>query len=233
MLLAAIGYVSAQSLQFELNGNVFTDGEAIECSTTNEWGEYFQEMQLRNLTSNDIDVIVEKEILESLDGTMNWFCWGLCFSPDIFVSPSPVTVAANSITEESALSFHAMFEDDVFGYLVVRYYAYEERNPEDRISIIVKFHKSGAGVDSYLRPMLMSQAYPNPASSMVNFNYDFDGSLTAVVYNIVGQEVLRKDLNANVGQLSLPVADLNDGIYFCTMMVNGRDYTTQKFVVKK
>ena len=233
MFLAAIGYVSAQSLQFELNGNVFSDGEAIECTTTNEWGEHFQEMQLRNLTSNDLDVIVEKEIIENLDGTMNWFCWGLCFSPDVFVSPNPVTVAANSITDESALSFHAMFEEGIFGYVVVRYYAYDERHPDERISIIVKFHKSGVGVNDNSRPMEMGSAYPNPASSTVNFDYSLNGSLTAVVYNIVGQEVMRQDLNANVGKLTLPVADLNDGIYFCTMLVDGRAWTTQKFVVKK
>ena len=65
------------------------------------------------------------------------------------------------------------------------------------------------------------------------FDMDDDGNLTAVVYNIVGQEVLRKDLNANFGQMSLSVADLNDGIYFCTMMVNGSAYATQKFIVKK
>ena len=231
MLLAAIGYVSAQSLRFELNGTVYEDGAAIEC-TTEEWGEYTQEMQIRNLTSNDIGVLIEKEVIEDLEGTMNYFCWGMCFSSNVIISPDALTVAANSLNTDP-LSFHAMYEDDVYGYVVVKYYAYDERHPDERVSIIVKFHKSGVGLEDNSRPMTMSQAYPNPASSVVNFNYDFDGSLTAVVYNILGQEVLRKDLNANNGQMSLSVADLNDGIYFCTMLVNGSAYTTQKFVVKK
>jgi len=231
MLLAAIGYVSAQSLRFELNGTVYDDGAAIEC-TTEVYGEYLQEMQIRNLTSSDLNVLIEKEVVENLEGTLNFFCWGLCVSPDVIVSPYPVTVAANSLNTDE-LSFHTMFEDDVFGYVVVRYYAYDERHPEERVSIIVKFHKSGVGVDENSSPMEMSQAYPNPASSVVNFNYDFDGDLTAVVYNIVGQEVLRQDLNDNFGKMSLPVADLNDGIYFCTMLVNGCACATQKFIVKK
>ena len=234
MLMAAIGYVSAQSLQFELNGNVFDDGEAIEC-TNDEYGygEFIQHMQIRNLTTGDLDVLVEKEVLETLDGTMNFFCWGSCFGPDVIVSPNPVTVGGGSVTDDQALSFHTMFEEGVYGYVVVRYYAYDERHPNERVSIIVKFHKSGVGVAEHLSPMTMSQAYPNPASSVVKFDYDFDGSLTAVVYNIVGQEVMRQDLNANSGQMILPVADLNEGIYFCTMLVNGRAWTTQKFVVKK
>ena len=233
MLLAAIGYVSAQSLQFELNGNVFYDGEAIECANDEYgYGEYIQHMQLRNLTSDDLNVIVEKEVIENLEGTMNFFCWGSCFGPDVMVSPNPVPVVGNSVTGDQDLSFHAMYDEDVYGYVVVKYSAYDERHPDERVSIIVKFHKSAEGVDDNAQ-FEMSQAYPNPASSTVNFDYSFCGNLTAVVYNILGQEVLRKDLNANFGQLSLSVADLNDGIYFCTMLVNGHAYTTQKFVVKK
>lgn len=231
MLLAAIGYVSAQSLRFEWNGVVYEDGDGIECNTET-WGEYAQEMQIRNLSSNDIGVIVAKEVIEDLEGTMNYFCWGMCFSSSVFVSPEAITVAANSLNTEP-LSFHTMFDENVFGYVVVRYYAYDERHPEDRVSIDVKFHKSGTGVADNSRPLEMSQAYPNPASSMVHFNYAFDGALTAVVYNLLGQEVLRQDLNDSFGKMSLSVADLNDGIYFCTMMANGRALATQKFVVKK
>ena len=231
MLLAAIGYVSAQSLQFEWDGNVFYDGEAIEC-TNDEYGygEYIQHMQLRNLTSNDMNVIIEKEVIETLEGTINSFCWGMCYGPDTYISPEAVTVLANSLNTDD-LSFHNIYEPEVFGYVVVRYYAYDEHNPDERISIIVKFHKSGEGVND--NTQTMGQAYPNPASSTVSFDYSFDGNLTAVVYNIVGQEVLRQDLNASNGQMSFSVADLNDGIYFCTMLVNGRAFTTQKFIVKK
>ena len=231
MLLAAIGYVSAQSLQFEWDGNVFYDGEAIEC-TNDEYGygEYIQHMQLRNLTSNDMNVIIEKEVIETLEGTINSFCWGMCYGPDTYISPEAVTVLANSLNTDD-LSFHNIYDEDVYGYVVVRYYAYDEHNPDERISIIVKFHKSGEGVND--NTQTMGQAYPNPASSTVSFDYSFDGNLTAVVYNIVGQEVLRQDLNASNGQMSFSVADLNDGIYFCTMLVNGRASTTQKFIVKK
>ena len=233
VLLALIGYVSAQSLQFELNGQVFSEGETIVCSEPNEWGEFQQDMQLRNLTGNDLNVIVSKEVVLDLDGTMNYFCWGQCFSPDIFVSPEPVMVAANSVTNEGALSFHTMFDEDVYGKVEVRYSAYDERQPDDPVSIIVRFHKSGVGVAENSRPMSLSHAYPNPATTTVNFNYSFDGNLCAVVYNLLGQEVKRQELNANDGQMSISVSDMQEGIYFCTMLVNGRAWTTEKFVVKK
>lgn len=230
MLVAMMGYVSAQSLRFELNGTVYDDGAGIVCNTE-EYGEYLQEMQLHNLTSNDLNVIVEKEVVESLEGVMDYFCWGQCLSPTAFVS-DPVEVTAGTITEPGALSFHAMFEDDVFGYVVVRYYAYDERHPDERVSINVKFHKSGESIDETSTGQF-SQAYPNPSKSMVHFDYSLNQSATAVVYNLLGQEVMRHELNTFQGQLSFSVADLQDGIYFCNLTSEGRTLNTVKFVVKK
>lgn len=234
ILLALAGFVSAQTLQFEWEGHVYEEGDVIEC-TNDEYGagEYIQHMQLKNLASDSVHVIVEKEIIEDLEGTMNFFCWGSCFSPNIFVSPHPVTIEANSVTSDGALSFHVMFDDGIFGKVQMRYLAYSEENPDEIISIMVVFNKSGENVADHSHTMTMGKAYPNPASSLVHFDYSFDGNLSAVVYNLLGQEVLHQDLNANSGQMTLSVADLQEGIYFCTMMVNGRACATEKFVVKK
>ena len=234
VLLAVIGYVSAQSLRFELDGTVFTDGETIVC-TNDEYGygEYIQHMQIRNLTTEDMGVIVEKEVVDGLEGTMNWFCWGMCFSPDVFVSPSAVPVVANSLNTDD-LSFHMMFDEPVFGAATMRYSAYEERHPDERVTIFVKFHKSGASVDE-TPSCTFSHAYPNPASSVVRFNYELSSTDNAVasIYNLLGQEVMKQELSGIHGQLSFSVADLQEGIYFCNLMVNGRTMKTEKFIVKK
>ena len=234
MFLTVMGWASAQSLQFEWNGNVYEEGETIECTTPNEWGEYIQEMQLRNLTSGDLNVLVKKEVIENLEGVMNFFCWGMCFGPDTFVSPNPVAVAANSITDEGALSFHALFNDDVFGKVLVKFSAYDERHPEDAVTINVIFHKSGVGVREAVA-VSFGQAYPNPASSVVNFDYNVNASdrASVSVYNLLGQEVRKQQVNSLQGRLSVSVADLNEGIYFCKLFVNGCAVKTEKFVVKK
>ena len=235
MFLAVMGWVSAQSLQFEWDGHVYEDGETVEC-TNDEYGygEYIQHMQLKNLTSGDLNVIVEKEIVEDLEGASNFFCWGMCFSPDVFVSPNPVPVAANSVTADDALSFHVFFDEGVYGKVKMRYYAYEEHNPSERVGINVVFTKSGVSVNENTA-MRFGQAYPNPASSVVNFDYNLNPSdkASVSVYNLLGQEVMNQQVNSLQGSLSLSVADLNDGIYFCNLFVNGSAVKTEKFVVKK
>lgn len=233
ILLTLMGYVSAQTLQFEWEGTVFDEGETIEC-TNDEFGfgEYIQHMQVRNITSEPMKVLIEKEIIQDLEGVMNSFCWGMCYGPDTFVSPEAIDIPAGEVNTDE-LSFHALYPDDLYGDVIIKYYAYEERNPDQRISIIVRFRKSGVGVNENVHTMTLGQAYPNPATNTVSFNYSFGGNLCAVVYNLVGQEVMRQELNANDGQLSFSVADLQGGIYFCTMLVDGRAVSTQKFVVKK
>jgi hypothetical protein len=234
LFLSVTAWVSAQSLQFELNGHVYEEGETIQCNTPTEWGEYLQDMQIRNLTSQDWNVLVKKEVIEDLEGVSNYFCWGLCFGPDTYVSPNPVAVPANSITAVGALSFHAMFEDNVFGKVQVKYSAYDERHPEDAVTINVVFHKSGEGVHE-VAAVRFGQAYPNPASSVVNFDYNVNPSdkVSVSVYNLLGQEVMDLPINTLQDRLSFSVSDLNDGIYFCNLFVNGCALKTEKFVVKK
>ena len=235
VFLSVMGWVSAQSLQFEWNGHVYQEGETVECTNDQYgYGEYIQHMQLRNLTSNNLNVVVEKEVIEDLEGVMNFFCWGSCFGPDVNVSPLPVEVAANTVTDEEALSFHALYDEGVAGKVKVKYSAYDDHNPSQRVTIIVVFVKSGAGVHE-ANAIRFGQAYPNPASSMVNFDYNINaGDRASVsVYNLLGQEVLNQQVSSLQGHLSLSVADLNDGIYFCNLFVNGCAVKTEKFVVKK
>lgn len=234
LFLAVMGWVSAQSLRFELDGHVYEEGETIICNAPTEWGEYLQDMQMRNLTDQDLNVLVKKEVIEDLEGVSNYFCWGLCFGPDTYVSPNPVAVPANSVTSVGALSFHAMFDDGVFGKVQVRFSAYDERHPEDAVTINVVFHKSGEGVHE-VSAVRFGQAYPNPASSEVNFDYSLGTSdrASVSVYNLLGQEVMKQQVNALQDRLSISVDNLNDGIYFCKLFVNGSAVKTEKFVVKK
>ena len=130
------------------------------------------------------------------------------------------------------LSF--MFDDDVFGKVQVKYSAYDERHPDDAVTINVVFHKSGEGVHE-VAAVRFGQAYPNPASSVVNFDYNVNPSDKASVsiYNLLGQEVMNLPINTLQDRLSFSVSDLNDGIYFCNLFVNGCALKTEKFVVKK
>lgn len=237
VLLAIFGFVSAQSLQFELNGHVYADGDEVLCNEPNlVFDEMIQHFQIRNNSSEAINVVVKKEEVEVLEGTMNYFCWGLCLSPEVYVS-QPVPMEAGAVSGEEDFAIHVSFDPEwtmdpaqwLQGVVVIKYTAYNERNEDDKVSIIVKFESDITSVAE--NQVSMSQAYPNPASSVVRFNVNCEGLASVALYNLLGQEVLTQDVEND--QVVLSVADLNEGIYFCNLKVNGQVVRTEKFIVKK
>lgn len=236
-LLAVWSLVSAQSLQFELNGHVYADGEQVVCVEKNLMlGEIAQEFQIHNISGNTIKVVVMKEVLEPLEGVENSFCWGSCFGPMTFVS-GPVPMEAGAVSGEGGFSVHAVFDPYftgdptqwIQGSTVVKYTAFDLDNEDDNVSLVVKFVSDLTSVDE--NHISLGNAYPNPASSMVRFDVNCEGSASLVLYNLVGREVMRQ--NVENGQVVLSVSDFEDGIYFCNLVVNGQVVKTEKFVVAK
>lgn len=238
-LLALMASVSAQSLQFELGGKTYANNEVLICDVDpDDLGEMKQEMQIRNLTDQPIKVLVKKEVIKSVEGTANFFCWGSCLGPDALVSPMSKEVGANAVSLEGLLSFHYQPDSNWegtyhVGTTVVKYYAYPEDNPEDKACLEVWFAYGATSISE--QSVSFSHAYPNPASSEVRFNYQLSTAdvVSVSVYNLLGQEVMSQELDGMQGQAVLSVADLNDGIYFCNLMVNGQAMKTEKFIVKK
>lgn len=232
IFMALIACASAQTLQFELDGEVLDDGQMVYCTEIDpDFGEYIQEMQLRNISGSDLNVVVEREIIDVPEGGVTYFCWGMCFSPTVDVSPA-VLMSAGALSLPGELGFHYMpaaLSDVAF----VKYYAYDERHADERVSVIVAYNTAESVAE---KPVAnFGHAYPNPASSVVHFDYELSASdaVSVSVYNLLGQEVLSQKLNSLQGQVTISVADLNEGIYFCNLVVNGQALKTEKFVVKK
>ena len=242
VFFAVMGWVSAQSLQFELNGTIYADGQTIICTDVDDFGEMVQHMQIRNLTNEPVSVFIKKEHVVIVEGTANSFCWGSCYTPDVFVCPRPMTLEANAISNENDLSFHHQIDPEfsgdpsnfIIGTSVVKYYAYPEFAEDQKVSIEVWFAYNADGVAEN-HHVSIGHAYPNPASSVVRFNYELGtaANVEARVYNLLGQEVMRQSLNGLQGQVAFSVAELNEGIYFCNLTVDGQALKTEKFIVKK
>ena len=79
-----------------------------------------------------------------------------------------------------------------------------------------------------------SEAYPNPASGTISFNYSLPEKTNAKIYitNILGAKVADVELNANSGKQIISTNELNAGIYFYSLIVNDKVFCTRKLVIK-
>ncbi|MBO4328562.1 MAG: T9SS type A sorting domain-containing protein [Bacteroidales bacterium] len=244
-LCSLFGFLSAQSLQFgyfddDAVFHGYANNERIICNNApTEWGEMILEkVGVKNLTNASLDVQIEKEEIELVFGTQNSFCWGQCYAPTTFVSSFPITIEGGATCEPNALSFHQQIDSTYMGTnlipgtSVVKYHTYPLGHPEDRATIEVWFAYNAESVPE--TPVAFGKATPNPAGNMVRFDIQGGhGTIKAVIYNLLGQEVKRQVVDGTHGKIEFTVSDLQEGFYFCSFFVNDEMVKTDKFIVKR
>lgn len=234
-LIISVLALSAQSYTVTRDGATVTSGDTFYVSGDGE--ATFGELNIEfNVTANEsIRLIGEKVEVQVVENTTNYFCWGNCFLSNIYIS-DPVILDAG---QSEVFSMHYQYDNDISEVLnqnqVMKYYLYPANDPDDMFIINVVFKYTYENVEDISVVEEFSNAYPVPASDVINFDYSFSSNVSSAmiaVYNMMGQEVLRSDIGSMSGKLSLNVSDLNDGIYFYSLIVNGKTEKSNKLVVR-
>lgn len=237
MALSAQGFTVTE----KETGNVVENGASyyIYGDGSEVWGEPGGEMQIEfDVTINEnMRIAGRKTPTNLVEGTSTWICFGLCLAPSTGVQEiDPLPANEGDIM---ALSGHYIADD----YMTVlgqeqhlKLEIWDAANPEDVFVINVTFKYSLDGAEEISNVESFSNAYPTPANDVVNFDYRFNegvNSAMVAVYNMMGQEVLRSDISGMSGKLSLNVSDLADGVYFYSLVVNGKVEKSSKLVVSR
>ena len=227
--------LSAQSLSFKYEGEVVEPGTIDFVSDVNSSKELQFDLHIINTTDADINVVAQMS--ESSIG-MNYLCWGSCYAPGTLEASNLVAAGGEGI-----FNGHCMVIDADGNLLPVGteikmvYTFFDERNPDEKYVFNVNFkYESKESIVDYNSVDVFSNAYPNPANNTVSFDYNmpFDvNSASVAIYNMMGQEVVRQDLNLGGSRVDFNVSDLNEGVYFYSLIVNNQTVKTNKFVVSK
>lgn len=192
--------------------------------------------QVKNKSNDAVVVRVRRTVTDSVEGSQNQICFGgLCFSPDVWNSVTTENLAAGEMTNEESFSGHYL-PNEHYGVTNIRYTFYNEANPNDTASFTVNFNYGYLSVDDLLAKSNISAAYPNPAKSVVNFEYQFNSQVTSAsvkIYNLVGQQVKVENINGLIGKCEISVAELPEGVYFATLVLNDHLAKTQRIIVKR
>ena len=239
-LILSVMSLSAQKFTIteKESGNVVENGATYYVYGSGYYGEGSELLIEFDFTSNTaISVIGRKTPTNIIEGTYTYICFGSCLAPTTGVQETtPNMLEADSTM---TLSGHYMADDymAVLGqeqYLTLE--VWDEETPEETFIINVIFKYSLDGVEDNNAVTEFSNAYPMPASDVVNFDYSFDSNVSSAmiaIYNMMGQEVLRSDISGMSGKMSLNVSDLADGVYFYSLVVNGVIEKSNKLVVSR
>jgi hypothetical protein len=227
------------SLSLSDEGGAISHDTIIELIATPDTMSMKAHILMSNISTDTIWLLVKKEVIEQLADTYNTFCWiDLCYPPDVILSPVPMPVAPGATTTETDF-YTEYIPNGQAGNTFIRYTLYNRDYPADSISVVFKFNTGNVGIADLpqLSSNWISKPYPNPASSSVSFDLDLPtvaGDAAIVIRNLLGAEVLSVAVNNRTGKMSLPVAQLSEGLYFYTLTVQGNyPVQTGRIVIKK
>jgi hypothetical protein len=196
-----------------------------------------------NNSSDSDSVLVKREILSILDGVHDQLCWGLCYAPNtepVFISPSGIRIDEGQSTEDFTFSGHYLSQEydmpiGVIGITLFKYTFFNANDEDENVVVVVKYDTSPDGItDQLMVNGFVSEIYPNPATSLVNLDYELTPQVKKAslrVMNLLGAVVKDVELNKSASNQRLDVSDLTSGVYFYSVIINNEVYKTKKLIV--
>jgi len=214
-------------------GALPNDTTIVRTGVPTPQGEIESFIFVKNNSAGTMSVKVRKVELSLIRGTLNYFCWGLCYQNTVYVSLDSINIRSGE-TNKLDFSGHYTCQDSI-GVSTIRYVFFDKDHLSDTVCVNVQYDVRLLGIDNILtRNNSTITAYPNPADSYTSFVYKLaqGTSSSVIVRNILGVVVKEINLNDPEGKITVNTSDLGDGIYFYSLIDNGFSKSTRKLVVK-
>ncbi|MBK8339366.1 MAG: T9SS type A sorting domain-containing protein [Flavobacteriales bacterium] len=173
-------------------------------------------------------------------GTENYFCWGVCYGPQLAgdmpewnaAAQHAVTLSPNTPVSNFS-GYHV--PNGIAGTSTYRFVWYDVGNPTDTAWVDIQFRTTGVGIDEANGVVGAFGVYPTPsAGSDLQLQLEVSGAvneLAVSVYNMLGERVETLPVRSNTNRIILPAAQLAPGVYFASVERAGAALTTKRFVV--
>ncbi|HPB02477.1 MAG: T9SS type A sorting domain-containing protein [Bacteroidales bacterium] len=233
LLVFSISVAVAQNLSLSDHSGPLTADQTVTLfADSGIYNPMYSHFTVHNNGSTAIDVLVKKTELSLVPGSTNAFCWGVCYPITTYISTQWVNIAAGS--SDSTNFSGDYFNNGTLGSSLIRYTFYNRSNTDDSVSVIVNYTTTPTAIAENPLTIEFSNAFPNPASNFVNFNYNLQGAKTAefLITDLLGSELYRAELQNESNKLIVDVASFNAGVYFYSLRVNGKMQFTRKLIVR-
>ncbi len=228
-------YVNAQSFSFTIGGEVLEDTVTVFPDTLGASVIEFTAV-VNNLTNVAVETKIARNEIHMVDSAYSDFCWaGTCYPPQIDTSFQIQTIAAGGSSAE--LDFLAHYTPKgAIGISIIEYTVYNIDNPDENLKLVVRYDTSPNDInENIIRNIWVSDLYPNPASNYVIIDYDMPAEVkkaSVKIVNLLGSVVKEQKIDVRNNNMKLDIFDLNGGVYFYSIKVNGEIYKTKKLIIR-
>lgn len=218
---------------FTLDGTEIVNGHIFEVNIDDVNGEIeSSELLVKNNSDNDINIRVRRDIIEEVEGSVNYFCvFGTCLSPEIEESSRDFMLTSGTTVGEGDVFYGHYSPMGNAGTTKISYKYFNVEDANDTISFEIHFD-AAQGINDLVANSKIS-AFPNPANSFVEFNMDNIDIEKAnlILYNAVGKEIISIPVN-NESLIHLNISDLPKGVYLYRLEGNSKMSKTSKLIIQ-
>jgi len=224
--------VAQSSLVLSLNDVDLENNDVISINGSVEDENLTSHVKITNNAETDISVKVRRIETNMPAGSSSYFTWLEQYANEVSVSPDGEQMSPGGMST----SFSGDYQpNNVAGEASISYVFFDENDLSNFSTINVTYIASTVGIEeNNFDNVYLSNAYPNPANTVVTLDYDLKSVNGAklVVYDLLGSVVKNVEVNDAIGKLKINVSDLDEGVYFYSLLVKNENVTTQKLVVK-
>lgn len=203
--------------------------DTVEFFNADEYTTIFAPLLVINSGTGSDSVKVKRTVLSVVPGTTNFFCWDLCYSAGTSQSIGTVTIAATDTVTVFSADYNPAGN---VGTSYINYKFYNDDDTTEFANVIVKFTSGIVGIEE--QQAAISNAYPNPASSQITFDYvvgQNEGNI--IITDLTGKVVRTSILPANSTKHVVDLNGLTEGIYIYSFYSKNKAIATKKFLINK
>ncbi len=165
-----------------------------------------------------------------LNGTVNYFCWTLCYPEATFESTPQNIAAGGNYPFVSDFEPHSVSS----GFMTIQFTFFVPQTT-DSVFFYITYHPTPAGIAT--NPSLLqneiSGAQPNPSINSTTISYSTKNAANTrlQLFNMVGVLVRDIQLENAQGKAVINTSDLENGMYFYSLVVDNKATSTKKLVI--
>jgi len=214
---------------------------------TSKKSEKIARVWVQNTGAATIAVVCERSEISLADSSVNYFCWDACYNPTVDISEGTLPINPGDTNKYFYGDYDA---GGGLGTSTIKYCFYVDGIPADSACLTVSFSENSPADSVYGTIAINSvvgiefieatnrnhilDIHPNPAKEAAVLNYTLAQNIEygeLVMRNMLGSQVYKAELMGAAGQVVIPVESLNNGVYFCTMIVDNKACETRRLVV--
>ncbi len=191
-------------------------------------------IKIKNSTEKAQFYIVRRAKIEQLETQRSYFCIdNKCLEPDNSefskrIEPGE-TINLVYVLETGMLPGQSSFRFEVF----------PKGNPaeikEHTVSVNIE-EKSNRNYIYQSKEITVQEIYPNPLQDVAALDYKINDALLKakiVFHTILGKAISDYELDPSETRLKIFSEEMNSGVYFYTLYINGSGVATRKIIVRK